>query len=145
MIHAPLDPPPSAPSPTRTRALSPPLRWMLQVCGACAVALGVLGIFLPVLPTVPFLLLALACFARSSERAHAWLVEHARLGPLVRPYLAGEGLRPAAKAKAIALLWASIGFSVLLWVEPAWLELLLLTVAGGVTLYLLRLPTADPG
>ncbi len=107
-----------------------------------AVALGVVGIFLPVLPTVPFLLLALACFTRSSERCYTWLLDHARFGPLVRPYQDGRGMQRSTKVKAIALLWTSITISALLLTNP-WAQGTLLIVALGVTLYLLRLPTAE--
>ena len=119
------------------------LRWLLFACGWISVALALLGLFLPVLPTVPFLLLALACFSRSSDRFHTWLVEHEQLGPLVRPYLAGAGMPLKAKVKAILLVWASILLSTLFFVERLWLQILLPLIALGVTLYLLRLPTAD--
>jgi len=119
------------------------LRWFLFACGWLSVALAILGLFLPVLPTVPFLLLALACFSRSSERFHSWLVEHEQLGPLVRPYLAGVGMPFKAKVKAILLVWASILLSTFFLIERLWLQILLPLIALGVTLYLLRLPTAD--
>lgn len=95
------------------RPLSRLLRWALLLAGLLAVALGVIGILLPVLPTVPFLLLALACFARSSERFYTWLLDHAHFGPIIRPYLDGRGMARASKVKAIILLWASIAVSVL--------------------------------
>lgn len=124
------------------RPLSRLLRWALLLAGLLAVALGVIGILLPVLPTVPFLLLALACFARSSERFYTWLLDHAHFGPIIRPYLDGRGMARASKVKAIILLWASIAVSVLFLVVVSWLQGLLLVIAFGVTLYLLRLPTA---
>ena len=68
------------------------LRYVLLAIGWLSVALGVIGIFLPVLPTTPFLLLAAACFARSSPRFYHWLVEHPRLGPWIRDYLDGNGI-----------------------------------------------------
>lgn len=119
------------------------LRWLLFACGWLSVVLALLGLFLPVLPTVPFLLLALACFSRSSDRFHTWLVEHEQLGPLVRPYLAGAGMPLGAKFKAILLVWASILLSTFFLVERLWLQILLPLIALGVTLYLLRLPTAE--
>ena len=119
-----------------TRFLKP----LLLTLGMCATGLGIVGMFVPVLPTVPFLLLAAACFARSSERLHDWLVTHPHLGPLVRDYLDGRGIPEQTRRKAIFLLWASILLSIFLVAQLA-VRLLLLTVAVGVTWYLLRLPT----
>ena len=118
------------------------LRWILISCGWLAVAGGVVGIFLPLLPTVPFLLLAVACFARSSERFHRWLVEHNHLGPLLRDYLRGAGMPLRAKAIAIGMVWVSFSSSTMLFARDFWLKTLLIAVAVGVTLYLLSLPTA---
>lgn len=123
------------------KPINPALRWMLLLSGFIATVLGVLGVFLPVLPTVPFLLLALACFGRSSERFYVWLLDHAQLGPMIRPYLNGRGLSQTSKVKAIALLWASILLSAFLMVELVWVRWMLLLIACGVTLYLCQLPT----
>ena len=122
------------------KPINPALRWTLLISGFLATALGVLGIFLPVLPTVPFLLLALACFARSSERFYNWLLDHAHFGPIIRPYINGQGMTRASKVKAIALVWASISLSAFYLVETDWLRWLLLLISCGVTLYLLQLP-----
>lgn len=115
-------------------------RWVLQAIGVCSVVLAVLGMFLPVLPTVPLLLLALACFARSSETFYAWLINHNRLGPIVRPYLEKDGLPPGVKPKAIILIWISIGISVVFFVPLWWVKAMLLLIALGVTAYVLRMP-----
>ena len=123
------------------KPLSPVLRWILFVTGFIAIGLGVIGIFLPVLPTVPFLLLAAACFGRSSERFYTWLINHTQLGPLVRPYLQGSGLTRASKLKAIGYIWASIAISAIFLVNIIWVRGLLLIIGLGVTLYLLQLPT----
>lgn len=133
------DRPPTAPAPP---ASSPLLRALLLGAGVLATALGVLGIFLPLLPTVPFLLLAAACFARSSPRCYAWLLEHPRLGPLMSDYLDGNGMPLRAKVWAILLLWTSISLSSLLF-APVLIKLALFAIAAGVTLYLLRLPTRN--
>lgn len=119
------------------------LRPFLLFVGWLAVVLAALGIFLPVLPTVPFLLLSLACFARSSEKLYSWLVNHNRLGSLVRPYLENEGLPPGVKAKAIGLIWLSIGTSVLFFVPLVWVKVMLLLIAIGVTGYILRMPVLE--
>ena len=124
----------------KLKLINPVLRWMLLLSGFLSTALGVIGIFLPVLPTVPFLLLALACFARSSERFYNWLLEHAHFGPIIRPYINGQGMTRASKVKAITLAWASISLSAFYLVELDWVRWLLLLISCGVTLYLLKLP-----
>ncbi len=118
------------------------LRQVLKVCGLLCVGLAVVGIFLPLLPTVPLLLLAAACFARSSERFHAWLLEHTYLGPMIRDYLDGQGIPLKAKISAIALMWAAIAISIYV-VSVDWVRLLLIAIAAGVTIYLARLPLAS--
>ena len=112
-----------------------------------------LGIFLPLLPTVPLLLLAAACFARSSERFYLRLVEHRHLGPMVRDYLGGRGIPLRAKLTAIGLIWVSIPLTVL-FVPILWVRVLLVALGLAITVYLIRLPlcvepamqhTAGPG
>lgn len=117
------------------------LRWLLLAAGFICIAIGVLGIFLPLLPTTPLLLLAAACFARSSERFHRRLLGHDRLGPMIRGYLEGSGIPLRAKVGAIAMIWLTVPLSAFLVVPLPWVRVLLLAVAVGVTIYLLRLPT----
>lgn len=120
------------------------LRWLLLVIGWLAIAAGLVGLFLPVVPTVPFLLLAVACFARSSERCHRWLVEHNHFGPLLRGYLHGGGIPLKAKRMAIGMVWISFPTSALLFVPVVWLKVVLLAVAVAITIYLISLPTLPP-
>ncbi len=127
-------------SQTKFKSINPALRWTLLISGLLAAALGVLGIFLPVLPTVPFLLLALACFARSSEQFYNGLLDHAHLGPIVRPFINGQGMTRASKVKAIALVWASISLSAFYLIDTIWVRWVLLFIACGVSIYLLKLP-----
>jgi len=117
------------------------LRWLLIIIGLVSTGLGIIGIFVPLLPTTPFLLLAAACFARSSERFHSWLVNHNRLGPMIRGYLDGSGIPLRAKYTAITLVWLTLPPSALLLVPPVWAKLLLILLAISITWYLLRLPT----
>jgi hypothetical protein len=105
--------------------------------------LAVLGIFLPLLPTVPLLLLAAACFARSSESFHRWLLDHRHLGPLLRPYLQSAGIPRRARIAAIALIWVTIPFSALFLVPLLWVRVLMFAIALAVSIYLLRLPTQE--
>nr|WP_314570851.1 YbaN family protein [uncultured Pseudomonas sp.] len=111
------------------------LRYLLLGIGCASVCLGVIGIFLPIMPTTPFLLLAAACFARSSPRFHAWLLGHPRLGPLLKAYLNGEGIPLKAKVLAIGSMWISIAVSC--WLVPwPWLRVLMIAVALAVTAYI---------
>ncbi|MDY0212470.1 MAG: YbaN family protein [Desulfuromonadaceae bacterium] len=122
-------------------------RGVLLISGILSTALGVIGMFLPLIPTVPLLLLAAACFARSSERFHSWLLNQKHLGPIVRTYLDGGGMPLRAKVVTIGVLWISLGGSSLLCMNKSWwLHLLLGTIGLGVTAYLVKLPgEADAG
>jgi uncharacterized membrane protein YbaN (DUF454 family) len=115
-------------------------RSLLIAAGLLSTALAVLGIFLPLLPTVPLLLLAAACFARSSPRCHAWLRGHRHFGPVLAAYQDGAIPRRARRT-ALLLIWTSIPLSMLFLVEVIWLRLLLLLIALAVTGYLMWLPT----
>ncbi|WP_337058056.1 YbaN family protein [Pseudomonas sp. USHLN015] len=119
---------------------NPAVRYVLLVVGWLAVVLGVIGIFLPVLPTTPFLLLAAACFVRSSRRFYLWLVNHRHLGPWIRDYLEGNGIPLRGKVYAIGLMWISIAFSCYL-VPMPWARGFMLTSAVLVTVYILRQKT----
>ncbi|MDU9412884.1 YbaN family protein [Pseudomonas sp. zfem005] len=123
---------------------NPAVRYVLLAVGWLAVALGVIGIFLPVLPTTPFLLLAAACFVRSSQRFYLWLVNHKHLGPWIRDYLEGNGIPLKGKVYAIGLMWVSIAFSCYL-VPLPWARGFMLTSAVLVTVYILRQKTLDRG
>lgn len=122
-----------------TLVINPIIRWLLLCCGWTALICGVAGIFLPLVPTVPLLLLAAACFMRSSKRIHVWLLEHPRLSPLITDYLHGSGIPPRAKRAAIGTLWVSISISAC-FVSLIWIRILLLIVAVCVTWYLISLP-----
>jgi len=129
----------------RTRKLSGNrgLRILLTAAGLGCTALGALGIFLPLLPTVPLLLLAAACFARGSERFHNWLLDHPRLGPMIRGYLDGQGIPLRAKIIAISMIWVTIPTSALFFIPLFWVKIFLIAIGLCVTIYLLRLPVAE--
>ena len=116
------------------------VRYLLLTIGWVSVLLGVIGIFLPVLPTTPFLLLAAACFMRSSARFYHWLVGHPQLGPWIHAYLDGQGIPLRGKVYAIGLMWLSIGLSCYL-VPMIWARGFMLTSAVLVSLYILRQKT----
>src|SRR5688500_15678440 len=112
---------------------------VLIFAGTVCVALGVLGMFLPLLPTTVFLLMAAYCYSRSSEKFHTWLLNNRLCGSYIRNYKSGEGISVRQKISTIMILWISIGFS--MWIVSAgfWLNLLLLAIAVGVTLHLILL------
>lgn len=118
------------------------LRFILIAIGWFSIAAGIVGIFLPIMPTVPFLLLAAVCFSKSSVRFHTWLVEHEQLGPLVRDFLVSGAVPLKAKVAALTMIWISFPLSAFFLVEVFWLKVLLISAATAVTLYLLYLPTA---
>ncbi|WP_405118504.1 YbaN family protein [Pseudomonas leptonychotis] len=119
---------------------NPAIRYALLAIGWLSVVLGVIGIFLPVLPTTPFLLLAAACFMRSSKRFYLWLINHRRLGPWIVDYLDGQGIPLKGKVYAISLMWLSISLSCYL-VPLFWARAFMLTSAVLVSLYILRQKT----
>ena len=84
------------------------MKLFYNVAGVLAVLLGILGIFLPLLPTTPFLLLASACFARGSVRLHRWLLSHPTFGKYIANFEAGHGIPLKGKIVATVLLWTSL-------------------------------------
>ena len=123
--------------------MSKVFRIFLLIIGTLSTALGLLGIVLPVLPTTPFLLLAAYCYARSSERFYQWLLANRWLGEYIRNYREGRGIARREKILTLAVLWSTIGSTAVFAVSPWWGRLILLGIASGVTVYLLRLKTCS--
>lgn len=117
------------------------IRYSLITVGWLSVVLGVIGIFLPLLPTTPFLLLAVSCFAKSSTRFHDWLLNQPQLGTYIHLYIDGKGIPLKAKAYILIMLWFTISTSALFFVSAVILKILLLIIASGVTIYIVRMPT----
>lgn len=118
------------------------MKILLNVIGCIAVVLAILGVFLPLLPTTPFLLLASACFVRSSDRMHRWLRNHSVFGEYLRNFEDKRALPLRAKVLSIVLLWPSMIYSIYL-VKPTLLRGMLLAIAVGVTIMILRMKTLD--
>jgi len=117
-------------------------RWLLIIAGIISVAVGVVGIFVPLLPTTPFLLLAAACFLRSSERLHRWLTTHRWLGPFLRNYQEHRAITNRARVVVLLVLWGTLGYTAFGVVSGLAVRLVLLAVGLGVSLHILRLKTA---
>jgi uncharacterized membrane protein YbaN (DUF454 family) len=118
------------------------MRIFLFTVGIISLILGVIGTLLPVMPTTPFILLAAACFSRSSKKLHRLLTENKYFGHIIKNYEAGLGLSRKNKVRAIGMLWISITVSSIVSGNIIIFGVLA-TVSVGVTIYLLRLPTFD--
>ncbi len=116
----------------------------LITAGCLCVGLAVLGIFVPVLPTTPFLLLAAACFVRSSDRLYNWLIHHKWFGNYIRYYREYRAVTLQSKILALVMLWCVIGYTAFGVINNWWIRGLLGAIAVGVTMHLLHLRTLTP-
>jgi uncharacterized membrane protein YbaN (DUF454 family) len=128
-------------SPARDGGGSPLKNGLLVAAGVASVAVGAVGIFLPLLPTTPFLLLAAACFVRSSERRYQWLVSHRILGPYIRNYREHGAVTRHAKVVTLGLLWGTMSLTAFVFIHSLVIRVILLVVAVGVTIHILRMKT----
>jgi uncharacterized membrane protein YbaN (DUF454 family) len=111
-------------------------RQLLLVAGTLSLAIGIVGIVVPLLPTTPFLLLAAGCYLRSSQRFYNWLMGNRFFGNYIRNYIEGKGIPVKVKLFIIILLWVTIGISIWLVAKPL-VTIILLIVAVGVTLHII--------
>lgn len=116
------------------------MKIVLNIIGTLAIILAILGIFLPLLPTTPFLLLASACYMRGSQRMHNALLRNRVFGKYLRDFEEHRAIPLRAKILALVFMWISILFSIyaVKWIV---LKLMLLLIAIGVSIYLLRMKT----
>ncbi len=122
------------------------VRGLFIVAGTVCVGLGMLGLFLPLLPTTPFLLLAAACYARGSQRFYDWLLANRTFGPLIHEWHQHRVIPYRTKLSAIALMLLTLGVSITLFVEPPLLKLLLAATGLALAIWMYRLPSRDrPG
>jgi len=118
------------------------LKKLLTALGVISLALGILGAFLPLLPTTPFVLLSAYLFAKSSEKFHQRLLNHKIFGQLIRDYNEDKSIPLHAKIIAIVTMWPSMLFAIFyIATDKLWLQILLATIATGVTIHILRYKT----
>ncbi|MCS2150794.1 DUF454 family protein [Scandinavium manionii] len=117
-------------------------RTILNIIGWLAVVLGTLGVFLPLLPTTPFILLAAWCFARSSPRFHDWLLYRSWFGGYLRHWQLHKAMPPGAKSRAIVVTLVTFAFSLWL-VKILWVRFLLLGILVCLLIFLWRIPVVD--
>lgn len=117
-------------------------RIILIIIGWLSVALGTLGVFLPLLPTTPFILLAGWCFARSSPRFHHWLLYRSWFGGYLRHWQQYRAMPPGAKPRAVMMILLT--FAISLWlVNLTWVRILLLIVLACLLIFMWRIPVVD--
>lgn len=116
------------------------IKILLNVIGCIAVVLAILGVFLPLLPTTPFLLLASACFVRGSDRLHRWLLSNPLFGEYLRNIEDKKGIPLKGKIITLVLLWGSLTYSIYI-VKLLLLKVMLAAIGIGVTVFILRMKT----
>jgi uncharacterized membrane protein YbaN (DUF454 family) len=122
----------------RTSNLS---RWLLISAGTFFIGLGIIGIFLPLWPTTPFLLLAAACYARSSKRFYNWLLNNRWFGNYIKNYREGKRVPLKVKVLSISFLWFAIGYSAIFIVHILLGRIILILIAIVVTMHILSIKT----
>ncbi len=115
-------------------------RYILIAAGFLSVGTGIVGIFVPLLPTTPFLLLAAACFARSSERFHSWLLQHRFLGSYIRNYREQRGMTRNAKILVLVFLWGVMIHNFIM-LPQWWIRVGFALLGTAVTIHILHLRT----
>ena len=125
----------------KTKAIRNWTRPLLIITGTLLVGLGIIGILIPVLPTTPFLLLAAACYARSSQRFYHWLLNNKWFGNYIKNYIQRKGIPLKVKILAITWLWITIGCSVTFAVQAFLVRLILILIAVGVSIHIFSVRT----
>jgi uncharacterized protein len=119
------------------------IRALFLVAGTVALGLGIVGVFLPVLPTTPFVLLAAACYARGSRRFHQKLLANRTFGPIIVEWERYRSIPYRTKLAAVVLMSLTMAISIVFFVRPVWLKAVLAVMGIALALWLYRLPSRD--
>lgn len=114
---------------------------ILTVLGLVSLGLGILGIFLPVLPTTPLLLLAAALFLRGNRRLYDWLLNHPKLGPYITNFMKYKAIPLKIKVIAVTALWLTLLYCAIFVAEHWAFRLFFIAIAVGVTIHILSYKT----
>jgi len=114
---------------------------LYSVLGSISLALGILGIFLPVLPTTPFLLLSASLYLKGSEKLYNWLMNHPKLGPYITNFRIHKSIPLKAKIISILMMWITILITVIYFIPLLPVKILLLLIAIAVTIHILSFKT----
>lgn len=109
--------------------------------GTFFLGLGLIGIVVPLLPTTPFLLLTAWCYYHGSEKMHNWLLNHRWFGEYIRNFQEKKGIPLRAKIISVAMIWGTIGFSMIFIIDILILHIVLAVIAAAVTIYILSFKT----
>jgi len=123
--------------------LRKPIKVLLIATGTFFIGLGIVGIFVPVLPTTPFLLISATLYAKSSKSFYNWLVNNKILGRYIKNYREGKGIPLKLKIITIVLLWITIGCSAIFAIDIFWVRVMLVIIAIGVTIHIIRIKPLD--
>jgi uncharacterized membrane protein YbaN (DUF454 family) len=118
------------------------MRIFLIILGSVSLALGLLGVFLPVLPTTPFLLLSATVWVKASPRLYEWLLNHKLFGEYIRNFREHKSIPLHAKIISVVLLWATMSYCIFVIAsDKLWLQIVLVTLATAVTWHILSYAT----
>ena len=117
------------------------MKFLYIVFGSISLALGILGIFLPVLPTTPFLLLSAAMYMRGSQRLYDWLMSHKHLGPYIKNFREHRALPLRVKTVSVSMVWATLLYCTFFVAKEWWMSVMFIAIAIGVTVHILSYKT----
>ena len=117
------------------------MKYLLAFFGTVSLALGIMGVFLPVLPTTPFLLLAAALYMRSSQRLYGWLMSHKHLGAYIKNFREHKALPLRVKIVSVSMVWATLLYCAIFVAREWWMSVMFIAIATGVTIHILSYKT----
>ena len=117
------------------------MKFLFAFLGSVSLVLGIMGVFLPVLPTTPFLLLAAAMYMRSSQRLYDWLMSHKHLGAYIRNFREHKALPLRVKVVSVTMVWATLLYCAFIVAKEWWMSVMFIAIATGVTIHILSYKT----
>ena len=117
------------------------MKFRFAFLGSVSLVVGIMGVFLPVLPTTPFLLLAAAMYMRSSQRLYDWLMSHKHLGAYIRIFREHKALPLRVKVVSVTMVWATLLYCAFVVAKEWWMSAIFIAIAIGVTIHILSYKT----
>ena len=117
------------------------MKFLFAFLGSVSLVLGIMGVFLPVLPTTPFLLLAAAMYMRSSQRLYDWLMSHKHLGAYIKNFREHKALPLRVKIVSVTMVWATLLYCAFFVAKEWWMSAMFIAIATGVTVHILSFKT----